>query len=215
MVFSSRRNGTWNLYTRRASGGGLPDSLYDAALFEFPSSWSPDGRWILATVFRDGQPDIIAIPADGEGEPIEVANSQFSESQGKFSPDGRWVAYHSQESGAWEIYVQAFPEADGKWQISMNGGLSVQWRSDGTELYYLTPGLSLMAVAVEVDGSDGFQAGVPRQLFQARVRSSPTSLNRFIVSKDGQRFLFNARETTDQIEPVTVVLNWLAELEDR
>jgi Tol biopolymer transport system component len=67
---------------------------------------------------------------------------------GQFSPDGKWVAYASNESGKWEIYVTSFPEAKGKWQISSGGGEQPRWRGDGKELFYLSSDGNVMAAPV-------------------------------------------------------------------
>ena len=80
-----------------------------------------------------------------------------------FSPDGRFVAYVSNESGRDEIYVQTFPDAGGRWQVSNGGGSDPSWRGDGKELYYRSPDQKLMAV--EIRGGSDFQAGVPQGLF--------------------------------------------------
>ena len=106
---------------------------------------------------------------------------------GQFSPNGKWVAYNSNETGKWEIYVTSFPEAHGKWQISTSGGEQPRWRADGKELFYLSSDGRMMATNVEP--AAGFRAGPPVPLFQAHPGSRshiwislPTTL------RGGQRF---------------------------
>jgi Tol biopolymer transport system component len=213
MAFVTTRDGEEAIYTRRVGGGSTPEKVMKAGLDEWLSDWSRDGKWLLVELSEGNRQDQIAVPADGQGESIDIARTPFSELLGKFSPDGKWVAYQSDETGEFEVYVQSFPDPDERWQISTDGGRSPQWRADGKELYYLTSYRTLMAVSVETD--DGFRAGIPVPLFQPRVRGNPTAENRFQVAQNGQRFLFNAPPVADTTMPVTVVLNWEAGLGGR
>ncbi len=134
----------------------------------------------------------------------------------KFSPDGRWIAYASNESGRPEVYVQPYPQATGKWQISTQGGNFPRWARSGKELLYLGADLSVMAVDVQSDGA-AFKAGTPRALFKTSAliqnhRGSTIDIP-YDVSADGQRFLLNERLTpAGQGAPITVVQNWTAAL---
>ena len=130
---------------------------------------------------------------------------------GRFSPDGKWVAYSSNESGRWEIYVTSFPEAHGKWQVSNTGGDQPRWRGDGKELFYLSTDSKIMAVPVKT-GSN-FDAGTPTALFQANPREmfATSELFSYDVSNDGQKFLINTQLKTE-MTPMSVVLNWSAKL---
>jgi len=126
----------------------------------------------------------------------------------QFSPDGKWVAYDSNESGRWEVFVTSFPDAKGKWQISTGGGRQPRWRGDGKELFYLAPDAKVMAVPVT--SGVNFQAGAPVALFQANPREllATSEIAVYDVSKDGQRFLINTQVNTDAGRPMSVVLNW-------
>jgi Tol biopolymer transport system component/predicted Ser/Thr protein kinase len=213
MAFVGTQDGVQQIFTRRTGGGSVPEPVVDPGSGEWLSDWSSDGRWLLVEIAVSGQADLVAVSADGKGDPVDIARTPFGEILGKFSPDGKWAAYQSIESGSWEIYVQSFPEASDRWQISTNGGMSPQWRRDGKELFYLAPDQTLMAVTVETD--DGFRVDVPTPLFKPRVRTSPTAENRFQVADHGRRFLFNAPKNVQHTEPVTVVLHWTAALENR
>ena len=103
--------------------------------------------------------DLWVLPLEGDRKPQPYLQTQFRENQGQFSPDGHWVAYTSDESGRLEVYVQPFPAAGGKWQISTNGGENPKWRRDGKELFYL--GLDRRLMAVEVKTAPTFEAGLP------------------------------------------------------
>jgi protease II len=150
------------------------------------------------------------LPLFGDRKPIPFLQTEFNEGQGQFSPDGRWMAYASDESGRREVYVQTFPASGGKWQISADGGAYPRWRRDGKELFYIAAGQKLMAVVVQTDPT--FQAGRPQALFEPRFFQP---IIPYTVSTDGQRFLVNTPIEEDNSSPVTVVLNWTAELKKR
>ena len=108
-----------------------------------------------------------AVPAGGERRPVLYLQTQFNEHHGHFSADGRWMAYSSDESGRWEVYVRAFPSEGARGQISRDGGVEPRWGRDGKELFYVSPDGTLMTVAVQPAGA--FQASAPRALFKTRV----------------------------------------------
>src|SRR5262249_48921758 len=121
----------------------------------------------------------------------KVEELEFAEADGRLSPNGRWLAYPSNESGSWDVYVQPFPSVDRKWRISPDGGSRPRWRSDGKELFYVGPDQKLMAVAVTDEGS--FAAGTPTPLFQLRLIPVPPTQPRqqYAVTEKGDRFLVN------------------------
>src|SRR5205085_12068796 len=103
-----------------------------------------------------------------DGKAIPIATTPFDELNGQFSPDGRLVAYESNESGRFEIVVQPFPEATGKWQVSTNGGVQARWRADGKELYFVAPDGKMMAASITVSGTR-FSSATPVPLFSTRL----------------------------------------------
>jgi Tol biopolymer transport system component len=214
LLFSSNRSGVTNLYQRLATGTGSDEALSTSALPTAPLDWSSDGKVILYTeVSPKTDNDIWILPLVGDQKPTPYLQSEFSETQARFSPDGRWVAYTSNESGNFQVYVQSFPASGGKWQISTNGGGQPQWRGDGKELFFLSPDRKLMVV--EVNGSEStFKAGVPKALFEART--IPTvpfygfNASYYAASGNGQRFLISTLAGESTPTPLTVVLNWTA-----
>src|SRR6476660_9444715 len=128
---------------------------------------------------------------------------------GNFSPDGRLVAYTSNESGRFEVYVETVPRSDRKWPVSTNGGYEPRWRADGREIYYLSEDRKLMAVSVHA----GPSFDVPKPLFQTSV---PAGVNMFrtnyVPTSDGRRFLLNTQSVNTTSHPLKVVLNWTAGL---
>jgi Tol biopolymer transport system component len=172
-----------------------------------PNSWTPDDKQILCalqTTSQNSRSILVLIPATG-GTPTQFHQSDASETNPQISADGKWVAYASNESGEWEIYVTTFPAAAGKWQVSRDGGTEPRWRADGKELYYIGQTGTLMAVPVEASGT--FSSGAPTPLFQIRGRApiSSTDLFTYDVTKDGQRFLVNEYLKPDHLAPLTIV----------
>jgi Tol biopolymer transport system component len=215
IVYSSNvGEGGRSLFIKQSSGAGKTEPFYDSPGVDFVSDWSRDGRWILVVSFNSGtRLDLSAVNADGSGEVVSIASTEFHEHHGQFSPDGAWVAYSSLESGQWEVYVQAFPEASGKWQISTRGGASPRWSEDGNTLYYLSSSLEVMAVDLTTEAT--LQAGVPRPMFRANVSLTAFDSDRYEVTADGERFLLLAPKTESEQEPITVVVNWVEELKAR
>jgi serine/threonine protein kinase len=217
MVFFSIRDGRDLLYEKSASGAG--DERLVAADGGFPLSWSPDGRFVLYSRpdVKTGV-DLWALPMTGEPKPFTVVQAASDQRGGEFSPDGRWLAYESNESGRFEVYVQPFPQAGGKWQASSAGGTQVRWRRDGRELYYVAPDARLMAVSVAAspDGKT-LNLGVPVPLFPTRLATGASVVPgrpQYAVAPDG-RFLMNTIVDNTSPSPITVIVNWTQLLEAR
>jgi eukaryotic-like serine/threonine-protein kinase len=181
----------------------LPASSMDDII---PNSWSPDDRQILFTHQITSGEYLEVIPVAG-GDASRFLTSKGSEANGQISPDGKWVAYASDESGNWEIYVTSFPGAAGKWQVSRGGGAEPRWRGDGKELFYIAP--SGMLMAVPVNGADIFATGPPAPLFQVHGRApiSSTDVFTYDVAKDGKRVLVNRYVKPEHVAPLTILLN--------
>ena len=180
-----------------------------------PNSWSADDKQLLCTEFfpdhlGDHSTGLALVPATG-GDAVPFGPTKASQRNGQISPDGKWVAYASNESGEWEVYVTTFPAAAGKWQISRGGGSEPRWRGDGKELFYIGPTGMMIAATVSSEGI--FSSGTPVPLFQVRGRAPVSSTDSFTydVSRDGKRFLVNRYLQPDHPNPLTIVLNATAE----
>jgi eukaryotic-like serine/threonine-protein kinase len=206
MVFSSNRGTTFDLYLKDTNGAQEEKLIPQDGPDRFPSDWSRDGKFALYE--RGTDLWFVTIP---ELRATQFLKASSTLKNGQFSPDGKWVAYSSNESGRWEVYVTSFPEAHGKWQVSNSGGDQPKWRSDGKELFYLAPDSRMMAVPVKTGAN--FDAGTPVALFQANPRELVATSEQFSydVSKDGQKFLINTQLKTG-MAPMSVVLNWSAKL---
>jgi len=214
VVFGSRHKQSLDLYQKASNGVGTEQLLLeDNVGNKYPTSWSPDGRFILyftgTSSPRTGA-DLFILPLSGDRKPRPFLNTEFNEVAGHFSPDGRWVAYYSNESGRYEVYVASFPGPGGKWQISTAGGKSPRWRREGTEVFYLDPDNKLMAATVNGKGSS-FEVGAVKALFETRA-AYPNYQYPYDVSADGQRFLINTLPAQVASRPITVVVNWTAGL---
>jgi Tol biopolymer transport system component len=213
---SARDGGVSQIYRKDASGAGPEERLTEGSNPKFVLDWSKDGKYLL---YREENPgtgrDLMALPLQGDKKPIPVVNTPFNESTGALSPDGRWVAYGSNDSGHYEIYVQAFPGAGipgpkGRWQISNGGAYDVKWKGDGKEIYWESQDGKVMAAAIQA-GPQGIRAETPRALFSAEFRTG--GLHEFDVTPDGQRFLLILDSAAaGNTERLTVVSNWQAAL---
>ena len=206
LAFCSDRAQKFNLYLKNADGSQEEQLIPQDGADRYPTDWSHDGKYLLYELGTDlwfvTFPELTATPFLKAGSTPKVA---------RFSPDGRWVAYASNESGRWEIYVTSFPAAHGKWQVSNAGGEQPRWRSDGKELFYLAPDGKIMATPVTIGAS--FDPGTPVALFQANPREMIATSEQFDydVSKDGQRFLINT-QLKAALTPMSVVMSWTASL---
>jgi eukaryotic-like serine/threonine-protein kinase len=157
------------------------------------------------------------VPSAGSGQGRKAQpfpQTAFTESVPQFSPDARWLAYISNESGRYEIYVQPYPGPGGKWQISTEGGTEPLWNPNGRELFYRS-GNRMMAV--DIATQPGFAAGKPRMLFEGPYMPTPGTTPNYEVSRDGQRFLMLKPSEQAQAAPtqINVVLNWFEELKQK
>jgi eukaryotic-like serine/threonine-protein kinase len=210
VAFRSVRNGHQDLYRRASNGAGADELLFADRFNKIPESWSPDGRYILFAapgVAPNAQDSwwTWALPLVGDRKPFPFMQSHFTSNRVQFSPDGRWVAYQSNESGRFEVYVTPFPGAGGKTQISVAGGREPRWRGDGKELFYLE-GRTLMAAEIKSDGARA-EAGAVHRLFQSQVVGANEVYD---VARDGQHFLMDIDDHDPANDAITVVVNWPA-----
>jgi Tol biopolymer transport system component len=217
LAFVSYRGESGNEIYQKDSGGSGSEELLSKS--GFPEDWSLDGRLLYSVSDPKTKGDLWVLPVQAgtpeSHKPRPYLQTPFTEAQGRFSPDGHWVAYASDESGQYQIYVQSFPAGAGKFQVSTGGGgTQPRWRRDGKEIFYLAADGKLMAV--EAQTASRFEAGVPKALFDPmipRSRPPPWVFYFYDVTADGKRFLVNSISTAPESSasaPITVVVNWLA-----
>jgi Tol biopolymer transport system component len=217
------RQGAVGIYEKAANGVGDEELLLrsgpEAGGNTYPSDWSVDGRFFLyATRGPKTGFDIWALALAGDRTPHPVLATESDELAAQLSPDGRWIAYRSDASGTYEIYLQSFT-ADGragreKWRISTNGGAQPRFRADGRELFYIAADGRMMAVALDAKGTS-LEYGTPKPLFETRtLPASAGAWFEYDVARDGQRFLVGTILDGPNAMPPspTLMLDWTAAL---
>jgi serine/threonine protein kinase/Tol biopolymer transport system component len=213
IVYDLFHDGRQDLYLKNASGAGTAQMLFHSDANKAPLDWSRDGRYILfATLDPQGKTkyDIWALPMFGDNKPFPFIHSEFNEPAATFSPDGHWVAFESDESGNFEIYLTPFPAGGGKWQVSQGGGVQPIWNRDGHTLYYVAPGGKLMAVSI-AEKDSAVEIGTPHMLFQTTIADAGAFGRAYSVMPDGKRFLVEKQER-GTAPPLTLVANWTSGL---
>jgi eukaryotic-like serine/threonine-protein kinase len=202
IAYASPRTGRFNLYRKPSDGSGAEELLLTDDQGIDPSDWSHDGKYLIYT--RGGPTgQTWALALQGERKPSMVlSRGAFA----KFSPDGRWLAYTSDESGAFEVYVVAFGGGQAKYQVSANAGQLPRWSRDGKELYFLDATFDIFAVPVR-DAGGALQFGVP----QTVVSNWSAPLAFYDVAPDGKKILLN-RIAQQVSQSVTVVTSFTAGL---
>jgi DNA-binding winged helix-turn-helix (wHTH) protein len=209
IAFTTR--GGRDLFVRSARDGADARVVATDAFVKVVNDWSPDGRqMIYAQIDPETKLDLWSIPASG-GTPTPLLKTAFNEAQARISPDGHWIAYVTEQSGTGEVWVRRYPQLDEPRQVSIGGGGQPQWRSDQSELFYLSPGQALIAIDAPGAGRPSF--GAPRRLFQTSMVGAPSDArDSYAVMPDGATFLvYGARETTGPA-PITLIRNWAAGL---
>lgn len=200
LLFSSDPKGPASIFEKPVNRAGAETALFELSEDVLPRDWSSDGRFILYRVnsTKTGE-DLWVLPSFGDKKPIEVARTAAQEPDGRFSPDGRWIVYQSNETGTTEVWVQPFPGATGKRQITSGGGRIPRWSRDQRELFYIGPDNRLMALPITFSGSS-VQTGRPVPLFTLPPDSE------YSVARSGQRFLIN--KVAKDASPITLIFNW-------
>ena len=196
-----------SIYSRSVTDGTPEQALLKDRTMVYPSDVSPNGSVLLYTRAEGPSTDLWYVPLGADRTPHPFVQTAFHERDGQFSPDGKWVAYQSNEAGQYEIYVQPFPGAARRIQVSAGGGHQVRWARNGSELFYIAADKRLTSVGVTFSASGELVLGTPRPLFLTGFDSS-SMRQQYVVSPDGERFLMNA--ATDAIDPpsITLILNW-------
>jgi Tol biopolymer transport system component len=215
VTYASNRAEPWRLFWKPFDGSGKEEMLLARETGnQVPYSWSSDGKLL---VYNEQSPvtgqDIWVLPIDGDRQLRPILQTRASEVDARLSPDGLWLAYASNESGRFEVYVRAFPGSEGKWQISADGGREPVWAHSGREVFYRNGEKMMVA---EVATQPTFQAATSRLLFQGSYERTTTISPDYDVTADNQRFVMV--QPVEQQSPTTdfnVVLNWFEELKRR
>ena len=218
VLFRSQIEGVQNLFVKAAEGLSEARPLFQDDTNKTPSDWSPDGRVVMYVLPGD---DLMGVDVVTR-KTFPIARTPANEGWGEFSPDGRFVAYQSNESGRFEIYVRTFPGEDGKWLLSVAGGTQPRWRRDGKELYYIAPDDRLMAVPITPDASGRtleIRAAVP--LFRSSlvaagginvITIAAGPKQQYDVAPDGRFLMVVPAADSATPTPISIVIDWPATL---
>ena len=219
VLFSSDRDGVPNVFARAPDGTGQAERVTTSDTAQFPQTWSADGQTLVVMDVGASGVSLLRVSAGADDTPESLIATDFAEVYAEVSPDGRWIAYMSDESGQFEVYVRPFPNVDdGRWQISRDGGLEPVWAPSGRELFFRPPGYrEMMAVTVATEPT--FSAGnpEPETVFATTYRFGlPDRARPWDLADDG-RFLM-IKEAGDQVgnaSQIVVVEHWFEELKAR
>jgi Tol biopolymer transport system component len=206
IVFASLRRGRPAFYHLQTSAPGSEKMLLSPPVAVVPLQWTVDGRVVYRALHPNTNWDIWVLPMSGDRQPFPAVATAHDERFARLSDDGKWMAYASNQTGSYEIYVQPFPAGGATWQVSRGGGVEPQWRADGKELFYLSPDKKLMSVDVTIKGAE-LHFGVPRVLFSTHATTWESLGNQYVAAPNGKRFLVNRLPDDAAATPVAVILN--------
>jgi serine/threonine-protein kinase len=229
IVFQSVGSAAPGIYFIRADGSGEAQRLTDGKTWQLPRSLSPDSRRLAYEQDSAGHLEIWTAPVEGDrdhprlGKAEPFLRTAFDESRPTFSPDGRWLAYQSNETGTWEVYVRPFPGPGGKFPISTGGGRFPIWsRGSGAasrELFFLSPDWHIKVANFTANG-DSFSTGKPQLWSQSTLLFLGNNYP-YELAPDGKRFAAvlypggTSERSQNPIDSVSFVLNFFDELKRR
>src|SRR5262249_4103387 len=216
VTFASDRDGPMSIYSQPVDGSGVAERLTIAekGTEHWPESWSPDGHTLSFALVRGGGAAVWTLSG---GKTQAFADEPKLVQRGSaFSPDGRWLAYHSNESGIFEVYVEPFPWTGVKKRITQNGRATAVWSSGGKELFSSQIASARLYVR-GISTSGGLTFGSEQLLPVEGFLQHGNGYRDYDISPDGKQFLmiFPAKQTVEQRFQINIVLNWLQELKQR
>jgi serine/threonine protein kinase/Tol biopolymer transport system component len=216
VYYAALRDGQRRIERQSVNRAASPELVADFGLDKvaLPESITDDGRFLsFARTDPVTKSDVWILPLMGGGKAFPLANTPKEEMQSRLSPDGHWIAYTSNESGPWQVWLQPFPATGDKYEISVDGGGDAQWRGDSRELYYLRPDHTLMAVPIHA--APHFASAKAEPLFSTHTTDLVGVRNHYVPSRDGQRFLFASAPGNSGASQITIVVNWQDSLTSR
>lgn len=213
IAFGSDRFGPTNLFVQPADKSRDPQRLIESDRLQMPISFAPDGRLLFSEAVPKHARDIQALSLDGSRRVQSLVHSPAFDAAAEVSPDGRWLAYDSNESGQFEVYVRPYPETDrARWQVSAGGGRQPLWSRDGRELFYRDFSGAIMLVPVTL--RPAFSSGPAAKIIEGSryTGSGPfLSARTYDLSSDGRFLMLKPVESVSS-RSIVVVLNWFEEL---
>jgi len=213
LYFASNRGGKQGLFRKDIAGAGNVELILEHDRNLWPSSVSPDGTWLLFSVPGEGTgQDISVVSLEDTTEIEPFRHTEFQEAAAVFSPDGRWVAYHSDESEEFEVYVTPFPGPGRRWQVSTASGAYPEWSADGGQIVFTRMNGVLVSARVRADG-ETFEVLGEDELFT--MRPPETGGSYFSIAGDAERVLIipGTAERADSL--LHLLVNWPTALKAR
>ena len=222
VTFLSDRGGNIDVWSKPADGTREAELLLDLDANLATVDWSPDGEWLLLRTSTGSTEtsarNILAWRPGVDSVPAPLFAAEYRVISPAVSPDGRWIAYASDETGRYEIYVRPFPDVSaGRWLVSIDGGRNPQWAHSGREIFFQGRAQEMMVVEVETTTSE-FVAGTPLVLFEAEQPWLFANLTGvfYDVAADDQRFLIasivSVGGSDDDAPPNVVLVNNFVEI---
>jgi eukaryotic-like serine/threonine-protein kinase len=210
LAFTAWMDNEADLFVSGVSPSEPPVRLARRPGMQWMEQWSWDGRFILYVQSDSAtKTSLWALPLEGDRKPFVLVDSPSLNDEPQLSPDGRWLAYVSNESGRYEVYLQPFGRTWYRFRLSIEGGGQPKWRADGRELFYMALDGTMMAVAVPPDG----EPGKPQMLFKTPLQPAPW-VDQYAVTPDGERFLIISPGRTTHPARLSVLSNWPALLDN-
>jgi DNA-binding SARP family transcriptional activator/Tol biopolymer transport system component len=214
VTFSSDAGtGVSSLWTKRADGSAQAVLLFREKRHVYGPRWSPDRKWLIFQTdpAQSGAGDILGIRPGVDSAPVPLVVTRFTEVAPALSPDGRWLAYTSNETGQFEIYVVPFPNTGAaKWAISTAGGTEPVWSHSGRELFYRDASQNFVAVGIKTRPTFSIERSTV--LFSAARFDSYAFAPLYAVSGDDRRFMMSRPAVTSTPDKLIFVENWFEEL---
>jgi Tol biopolymer transport system component len=185
-----------------------PEPLTTSENVRLPLAWSPDGAFVLFNEISGQTRADLQLLQVSDKKTRPWLQTPFSENEGRFSPDGHWVAYASNQTGKFEVWVRPFPGPGAPVRVSSDGGRNPVWSGDGKELFY-DNGSKVLSARVVSEVPD-FRVETPRMLFEGGFVQG--SMRSFDVAPDGRFMMIEANATTATSASIVVVHDWFDEL---
>jgi serine/threonine protein kinase/Tol biopolymer transport system component len=211
IVYMKKKNNNINgIFSKPSDGSGDETQIFEGEGRFYVNCWTPDGKYlIIDNLTKESQSDLLVIPMTGDEKPWKYLDSKKDEYESSLSPNGKWIAYLSDESGSYQIYVRSFPKKEGKWQISTDVAEEARWSPDSKFLYYRR---NSQLMVVPVSTSSTFSAGVPKILFDNFPSVNVDSGITYDVTSDGKYFITTAPIQELSLSKIAVVVHWTDEV---